>query len=369
LAQTQGPQNPASPALTQPTSATPTAGGSNPGGTRPNPFGPQPGSATSNPSASVGQPNDQGQASLVGSETDYLKAKQQILLMKAQRDDLGKYLRPKHPKIIALNEDIDKAEKLLEIFRGQTKDQLQDREHTLEVQIGNMEQDIKVWEVKTVEISKKMAEYQDIKDRIQRLQALSDSLFASENTVDLEKQISPESVSILEPATAGTLAAPPFVHRAAIAAVLGLALAVALLLFVDRLDDRPHSFTELQDLFDETVLGQIPHIRVKDKKVSVPILKEDDDRHALAEAYRNLRSSIILQTSAEKQPRIILVTSPIPGDGKSMTAANLNCRPPPGWRKSWAKRRPGPASSPKILFPIFLSSRAEPLRAIPANCS
>jgi len=321
--QAQAQQNLAQQTLTQPAAGTPQAGGSNPANTRPNQAGPQPVSTSPNPLANDAQSKDQGQASMVGSEAEYLKAKQQILLMKAQRDDLGKYLRPKHPKIIALNEDIDKMEKLLDIFRGQTKEQLEDREHTLEVQIANMEADIKVWEVKTVEISKKMADYQEIKERIQRLQNISDSLFASENTVDLERQISPESVSILEPATAGALAAPPFVHRAAIAAIVGLALAVAVLLFLDRLDDRPHSFSEMQDLFDETVLGQIPHVRVKDKKTGIPILKEDDDRHAFAEAYRNLRSSILLQNSTEKQPRIILVTSPIPGDGKSITAANL----------------------------------------------
>jgi capsular exopolysaccharide synthesis family protein len=333
--QTQAQQNLAQQTLTQPALGTTSPGAFNPFSTAPSQFGssannsqpkqpgPQPGSVIVNQPANTAQPADQGQANLVGTETDYLKAKQMILLMKAQRDDLGKYLRPKHPKIIALNEDIDKMEKLLEIFRGQTKEQLQDREHTLEVQIANMEADIKVWEVKTVEISKKMADYQDIKDRILRLQNISDSLFATESTVNLEGQISPESVSILEPATAGALAAPPLVQRGAIAAILGLALSIGLLLFLDRLDDRPHSFTELEDLFDETVLGQIPHIRVKDKKAGVPILKEDDDRHALAEAYRNLRSSIMFEGSNEKRPRIILVTSAIPGDGKSMTAANL----------------------------------------------
>jgi capsular exopolysaccharide synthesis family protein len=321
--QTQAQQNLAQQTLTQPASGTATPGGANPANARPNQFGPPPGTANASRSANEAQAKDQSQASLVGSETEYLKAKQQILLMKAQRDDLGKYLRPKHPKIIVLNEDIDKMEKLLDIFRGQTKDQLTDRAHTLEVQIANLEADIKVWEVKTVDISKKMAEYQDIKDRILRLRNISDSLFATESTVDLEKQISPESVSLLEPATPAALAAPPVVHRETIAAALGLALAVALLLFLDRMDDRPHSFTELQDSFDEVILGQIPNIRVKDKKAGIPILTKDDDRHALAEAYRNLRSSIMLHTTNEKPPRTIVITSAIPGDGKSMTAANL----------------------------------------------
>jgi len=265
---------------------------------------------------------DQNSA-LVGSEEDYLKAKQVISLMKAQRDDLGKFLRPKHPKIIALNEDIDRMERLLDIFRGQTKDQLKDREHTLQVQIDNLEKDVKVWEVKTVDISKKMADYQAIKDKIVRLQNISDSLFATQSTVDLTAQISPESVSILEPATPAVEAAPPVVERAAIVGMLGLAAAVGLLLFFDRLDDRPHSFSELQDLFDEQVLGQIPHVRVKDKKAGVPIVAEDDERHALVEAYRNLRSSLMFLAPEDKPPRVILVTSAIPGDGKSMTVANL----------------------------------------------
>ncbi|MGO8701142.1 MAG: CpsD/CapB family tyrosine-protein kinase [Limisphaerales bacterium] len=96
-----------------------------------------------------------------------------------------------------------------------------------------------------------------------------------------------------------------------------------MLLFLDRLDDRPHSFVELQDLFEETVLGQIPHIRVKDKTKAIPILTEEDDRHALAEAYRSLRSSILFRGPQEKQPKTILIASAIPGDGKSMTASNL----------------------------------------------
>jgi capsular exopolysaccharide synthesis family protein len=266
---------------------------------------------------------EQDQATLVGSETEYLKAKQEILMIQAQRDDLGRYLRPKHPKMIALNEDIEKMEKLLEIFRGQTKDQLKAREHTFEVQIANLAGDIQVWEAKSVEISKKMTGFQDIKEKIRRLQNMSDSLFASESTVNLEKEISPESVSILEAATPGVLVEQPFAGSMAPAAALGLVLGMVALLFLDRLDDRPHSLVEIQRSFVEPVLGQIPHLRLKDKSASIPLLTENDQRHALAEAYRSLRSSIMAQGSDEDHPKLILVTSAVPCDGKSMTASNL----------------------------------------------
>src|SRR6266496_6648250 len=49
----------------------------------------------------------------VGPEADYLKAKQQVQLLKAERDTLAKDLRPNHPKIIKLNDEITKQDKLI----------------------------------------------------------------------------------------------------------------------------------------------------------------------------------------------------------------------------------------------------------------
>ncbi len=44
----------------------------------------------------------------VGPEGDYLQAKQQLQLLKAEKDTLSKDLRPRHPKIIKLNDEIAK---------------------------------------------------------------------------------------------------------------------------------------------------------------------------------------------------------------------------------------------------------------------
>jgi capsular exopolysaccharide synthesis family protein len=102
-----------------------------------------------------------------------------------------------------------------------------------------------------------------------------------------------------------------------------LILGAGILLFLNRLDDRPSSFTELEELFDEPVLGQIPLVKTKSKNAAVPILQINDDRHALVEAYRNLRSALVFKDSSHNRPKSIVITSAIPNDGKSMTAANL----------------------------------------------
>jgi len=98
---------------------------------------------------------------------------------------------------------------------------------------------------------------------------------------------------------------------------------LALLLFLDRLDDRMNSVVELQDLFDEDILGQVPRERGIQARGPSGLIKPEDARHSFVEAFRNLRSSLLYMAEAGARPRTILVTSSVPNDGKSLTAANL----------------------------------------------
>jgi capsular exopolysaccharide synthesis family protein len=263
-------------------------------------------------------------ASLGGFEAAYLQAKQQIVLLKAKRANLSEYLRPKHPDIVALDDEIANQEKLLEVFKGQSQEQLQNLRHSLELEINDLGNQIAEWNGKAMDTSKKLADYAVLKENERRLQNLYDQLQATLQTLETEKGIiSQESVSIFEPATAATSAPPATTKHLSMAGLIGLMLGVGILLFLNRLDDRIDSFIELEQQFDQTVVGQIPLEKPKSKTATVSVLQAEDDRHALLEAYRNLRSALVFTDSPPNHPRIIAVTSAIPKDGKSMTAANL----------------------------------------------
>jgi len=282
---------------------------------------PQPNSApaaTDNRSSANNTP-----ATLGGFEAAYLQAKQQILMLKAQRDELGQYLRPKHPKIIAMNEEIARQENLLDIFRQQSQEQLKNRQHTLEVQMQNLEEQIHEWELKAVDTSKKLADYGALKDNNARLQTMYDQLLATLHTLDVNKGVGQESVTILMPATPAMLVRHELSKQYGKAGLLGLVAGICVLLLLNRLDDRPSSLSEMEQLFEEPVLGQIPLMKADEKNPGMLILDQEDDRHMLVEAYRNLRSSIIYMGDPQNHPKSIVITSAIPSDGKSTTAANL----------------------------------------------
>jgi hypothetical protein len=105
-------------------------------------------SATDQPAAAGGERTD----------ADYFKAKQQLMLLQAEQQELGRYLRTNHPKMIAMSEEIVRREELLKIFRLQGAEQLQGRKASLALEIKNLERDVKEWEAKMLGIQAKAAE-------------------------------------------------------------------------------------------------------------------------------------------------------------------------------------------------------------------
>lgn len=254
---------------------------------------------------------------------DYLHAKQQIQLLKAQQEELSQYLRPKHPKMVKLSEDIAEREKLLEIFRQQSADELNSRRDSLGLQITNLEAQVKEWEVKALNTSEKMAEFQRIKSSNQRIQNLYDRLLGTMQTLDINKEINPETVTIKDPASPAVISHESAVKSVGTAGIIGLLVGIGILLLVDRLDDRLNSLSELQDHFDEEILGQIPKDTSSRNGVPVELVHLQDQRHVFVESYRNLRSSLLYLQNSGAKPKVILVTSSVPNDGKTLTTSNL----------------------------------------------
>jgi non-specific protein-tyrosine kinase len=117
--------------------------------------------------------------------------------------------------------------------------------------------------------------------------------------------------------------APRTVYYAILAGVAGLLIAAAIASFLEYLDDRVKSPEDVEAAADMRTLGTIGSAkgrRGRPKAHGLATLV--DPRSAVAEAYRTVRTS--LEFAAIDAPiRTLLVTSSLPGEGKTVTAANL----------------------------------------------
>ncbi len=120
-----------------------------------------------------------------------------------------------------------------------------------------------------------------------------------------------------------------------VAFLISLAAGIGLAFLLDYLDDSIKTSDDVGRYLGLPTLALIPHQSLVDKRKlsllpgkngngnsnSLALIALEDNRSAMAEAYRHLRTSLLF-SSAGKPPQTILVTSSQPAEGKTTTAIN-----------------------------------------------
>ena len=184
---------------------------------------------------------------------------------------------------------------------------------------------------------------QETQDEIDRKQAELGDLFAARPISEAQTQIAAlqnkkatlqanyaallsntqrgalNSVSIIEPAALNPMPVGPD-KRASIllAAAIGLLLAAGAAYLLDYLDDTLKTPDDVQRALGLTTLGATPRLNRADSELAMLSNSEP----AATEAYRVLRTNLQF-ASVDRPIRTLLITSPAPGEGKTLTAANL----------------------------------------------
>ena len=261
-------------------------------------------------------------ASLAEPQLELFKANQQMQLLKAKRDELSRFLRPLHPKILKLNEQIATQEKLVQISRDEALKQLAHRRQAIELQVQNLEAAFKEWDAKAIESSRKMADYEQIRQNLQRLQTAYDKTLTLIQTVDVSKKVEQENVGILEPASVAT-PTHRVLRNMAIALIGSLLLGFGLLYCIGLFQDDFASLAELTNQLCEEVVGQIPAISIKKPRRQLGVEALEKQRFEFLEAFRSIRSSLLFMSNGGTKPKTIIVASSVPEEGKSTVALYL----------------------------------------------
>jgi capsular exopolysaccharide synthesis family protein len=104
-----------------------------------------------------------------------------------------------------------------------------------------------------------------------------------------------------------------------LALVGGTALALGLTFFFEYLDDRIKSPDEVKVHLGLPFIGMVPALF--DKNLPDPLMSNPVPA-TFAEAFRAIRSNVLF-SSAEEGPKVMVVTSSAPGEGKTLVATNL----------------------------------------------
>jgi capsular exopolysaccharide synthesis family protein len=182
--------------------------------------------------------------------------------------------------------------------------------------------------------------YRIIQQEIENSKTLLDGLLQRTKENDVVMAGTPNNIRVVDYAIAQMKpVAPKRTLIVVTSFLLSLAFGVGLALLIEYLDDTVRSTEDVENVLHLPSVAIIPQVgktRAKRLSLATPknglaaqngsvrqdVLLTDLEKHSpLAEAYRHLRTSILLST-AGRPPRTLLVTSSVPSEGKTTTAVN-----------------------------------------------
>jgi capsular exopolysaccharide synthesis family protein len=119
-----------------------------------------------------------------------------------------------------------------------------------------------------------------------------------------------------------TPTSPNLILNLALAALLGVFVGLIAAFVRERMDDRLRGRTDLEATVGAPVMTMIPEIPSWRDRDRAHLVTLQAPRSPAAEAYRTLRTSILV-AAAEHGYKTVMVVSAIAGEGKTTTAANL----------------------------------------------
>jgi polysaccharide biosynthesis transport protein len=238
-----------------------------------------------------------------------------------QLEQASKELGERHPDIIKLQGAVQNAERKLQTEISNVVQAIrndfeaaQSRERALAVALERQK-------VEVQDQNGKAVEYAALERQARGNREVLDKLLQRAKQASLEGELRSTNIAIVDSAEIPTLPILPRKARTVILALGGSgALALALVFLLEILDTRLTSPEDVKRHLRIPVLGMAPQVRSQHGLVSV--LLSDGAPPQFAELVHGVRTNLVMAFELATA-RTLLVTSSEPGEGKTVTAANL----------------------------------------------
>ena len=104
---------------------------------------------------------------------------------------------------------------------------------------------------------------------------------------------------------------------------IGLALSIAIPFLIEYLDHTLTNLEEVESAFRMRGLGIVPQIDASSVGAAALISHDDSHKDALIENFRVIRTNVLSMGTLTKEPHVIMVTSAMPKEGKTVVSSNL----------------------------------------------
>ncbi len=247
----------------------------------------------------------------------------QYSTLEAEYKDLSVTFKPGYPKLQQLQAKMDEISARINKEKQQIINSIKNTYETALKTEQYLQANAEVQKTKALELGEKSTQYRILEREVETNKSIYQSLLQRSKEIEATVGAAVTNIQIIDRATAPLFPFKPQVAKnLLLALVLGLMLGIGTAFTFEAFDNTIKNPDELADRFHIPVLGLIPFDKESvDDRTKMAMKFFNDPRSPVAEAFRTTMTSVRLSV-ADNPPKTILVTSILPGAGKSSLSTN-----------------------------------------------
>ncbi|HEY0322919.1 MAG TPA: polysaccharide biosynthesis tyrosine autokinase [Pyrinomonadaceae bacterium] len=252
--------------------------------------------------------------------------------LKAQREELLVVYTNEYPAVKKVNAQIQNVEEALSVAPKEVLSSMKARYMAAQAKENALRKDVEAAKAVTSQQNLSQIQMNMLDQQLETDKQYAAMLLQRQRELQIKDSDRTNNISVINVARPGAMVGPARTRNIFIAFLLAMAAGVGLAFLLDYLDDSLKSVDDVDRYLHLPALALIPasrsesprlkgkHAPAEESEVTALALI-NDARSPAAEAYRHLRTSLLL-SSAGQPPKTILVTSSQPSEGKTTTAVN-----------------------------------------------
>lgn len=261
----------------------------------------------------------------------------QLLLtdLRKQLANLDALFTPQNPKVVQLQAQIAEVESALKRETANTHRRVQNEYSAAQERETLLTQAYQRQSALVSELSAKMDHYNALKHEADTTRQVYDAMVQKVSDAGIASAIRPSNIRVVGPAEAATAPFKPNVPLdLAVGLFTGLVLATGSVLMLEQTDRRLRAPGDIGVTHMLPELGAIPSVprlhplsrrllRSAGKDGAIERITWEQKDSQFSESFRAVLASILLPSRNGETPRVLVITSPQPGEGKTTVASNL----------------------------------------------
>lgn len=241
---------------------------------------------------------------------------------RAKVDELSKRYGDRHPAMEAARSDLSAASGSL---RGQVEQIVAGIERNYQLAVANensLQSSFNANKSQIQDISRKEFKLRELQREVDANRALYDTFMTRLKETAATSDLESATARVVDPAVLPTEPVKPKKSLiVAIAGLLALFVGVGLTLLLEALNNTFKGTEEVENKLNVPVLGILPLIKDKQRGEVAHLFSNNVDR-SFSESIRTIRTGVVL-SGMDDPHKVLVITSSIPGEGKSTVSANL----------------------------------------------